>query len=157
MSHPPPRAVDTSVAVPLLVASHEAHDAVRDWAAGRELRLSGHALAETYAVLTRLPGDARVRPDDAVLLIEDGFADPLSLSGAVATRAPRELARRGVAGGATYDGLVALAAREHDATLATRDARARPTYDAVGVRVEVVDDRRGPAFPSDRGVAPPSA
>jgi predicted nucleic acid-binding protein len=44
----------------------------------------------------------------------------------------------GVAGGAVYDGLVALAAKEHGLALATRDARARGTYDAVGVDVILV-------------------
>jgi len=48
------------------------------------------------------------------------------------------LSRIGIAGGAVYDGLVALAAREHGMSLATRDARARGTYDAVGVKVIVV-------------------
>jgi toxin FitB len=33
---------------------------------------------------------------------------------------------------------VALAAKEHGAALATRDVRARGTYDAVGVEVIVV-------------------
>lgn len=131
-------AVDTSVAVPLLVASHRAHAAVVSWAAGRTLRLSGHALHETYAVLTRLPGDARVCAADAVAVIVDNFGDPLVLSSSAVRGAPQELAKLGVAGGATYDGLVALAARERDAVLATRDARARPTYEAVGVRVEVL-------------------
>jgi toxin FitB len=48
------------------------------------------------------------------------------------------LSRIGIAGGAVYDGLVALAAKEHGATLATRDARARGGYDAVGVKVIIV-------------------
>ena len=72
-------AVDTSVAVPLLVASHEAHQAVRLWARGRSLALSGHALAEIYAVLTRLPGDARVSPSDAVMLIDENFSGDVLL------------------------------------------------------------------------------
>jgi len=38
---------DTSVAIPLLIASHQAHDAISAWAVGRSLGLSGHALAET--------------------------------------------------------------------------------------------------------------
>ena len=46
--------------------------------------------------------------------------------------------RLGIAGGAVYDALVALAAKERGAALATRDARARNTYDAVGVKVIVV-------------------
>ena len=137
-------AVDTSVAVPLLVAAHQAHEAVKTWARGRSLSLSGHALAETYSVLTRLPGDARVEPADAVALIDDNFAEQLVLSAAWCRRARlrpghREFARLAVAGGATYDGLVALAARQHGALLATRDARARATYEAVGVTVVVVD------------------
>ena len=73
-------AVDTSVAVPLLVASHRQHRMVAQWAKGRILGLSGHALAETYSVLTRLPGDARVDPADAVALIDDNFAQSFPLS-----------------------------------------------------------------------------
>jgi len=49
-------AVDASVAIPLLVRNHSAHATVSRWKRGRELALSGHALVETYAVLTRLPG-----------------------------------------------------------------------------------------------------
>lgn len=50
----------------------------------------------------------------------------------------RELASRSIAGGAVHDGLVAAAARASDLTLATRDARARETYEAVGARVVLV-------------------
>ena len=53
-------------------------------------------------------------------------------------RLPDTLSRLGIAGGAVCDALVALAAKEHGAALATRDARARGTYDAVGVEVIVV-------------------
>lgn len=113
---------------------------VAKWAKGRILGLSGHALAETYSVLTRLPGDARVAPADAVALIDDNFPDSLPLGARVARAAHREFARRGIAGGATYDALVALAAREHHAVLFTRDARARATYEALGVDTEVLVD-----------------
>lgn len=133
-------AVDTSVAVPLLVASHPRHAIVATWAKGRKLGLCGHALAETYAVLTRLPGDARVLPADAVVLIDENFAEPLQLGARAARTAHREFARKGIAGGATYDGLVALAAREHGAVLVTRDARARSTYEAFGVSTQVLAD-----------------
>jgi hypothetical protein len=51
----PALATDTSVAGPLLVQTHAAHAAVVRWWAGRDVALSGHALVETYAVLTRLP------------------------------------------------------------------------------------------------------
>ena len=131
----PALAVDTSIAVPLLVETHPMNDAMLAWATGRSLVLAGHAAAETYAVLTRLPGDARLAPEDAVLLVEDRFAPPHELSIAPEEGLPRRLARVGVVGGATYDAMVAMAALEHDAVLATRDARARDTYERVGARV----------------------
>lgn len=101
------------------------------------LGLSGHALAETYSVLTRLPGDARVDPADAAVLIDENF-EFLPLGVRAARAAHREFARRGIAGGATYDGLVALAAREHGAEIVTRDMRARSTYEALGVATRVL-------------------
>jgi toxin FitB len=131
-------AVDTSVAVPLLVRSHHDHAAVVRWWNGQEIALAGHALAETYSVLTRLPGDARLTAADAARLLSARFSAPLVLSSSRTRTLPDTLARLGIAGGAVYDALVALAAKEHGATLATRDARARGTYEAVGVTVIVV-------------------
>lgn len=132
-------ALDTSVAIPLLVATHRAHIAVSRWCDGRDVALSGHALAETYSVLTRLPGDVRLAPADAARLIGERFAAPLLLAPDAAARLPEVLGELGIAGGAVYDALVALAALEHGADLATRDARAKATYDAIGVRVTVAD------------------
>ena len=131
-------AIDTSVAVPLLVRSHQHHAEVVRWWDGQELALSGHALAETYSVLTRLPGDARLAAEDAARLLDARFTTPLTLSGPRAQTVHAILSRLGIAGGAVYDGLVALAAREQGVALATRDARARGTYDAVGVKVVLV-------------------
>ncbi len=51
---------------------------------------------------------------------------------------PQILSQFGISGGAVYDGMVALAAVQANYVLATRDARAKLTYDAVGVRVEIV-------------------
>jgi toxin FitB len=131
-------AVDTSVAIPLLVRSHHDHAAVVRWWGGQDVALTGHALAETYSVLTRLPGDARLAAADAARLLTARFSAPLVLSSSRTRKLPDTLARLGIAGGAVYDALVALAAKEHGAALATRDARARGTYDAVGVEVIVV-------------------
>ena len=131
-------AVDTSVAVPLLVRSHQHHSVVARWWDGQQLTLSGHALAETYSVLTRLPGDARLSAEDAARLLDARFEPPLVLGGPGAQDVHNTLSRLGIAGGAVYDGLVALAAKEHGLALATRDARARGTYDAVGVKVILV-------------------
>jgi toxin FitB len=131
-------ALDTSVAIPLLVRSHHHHEAVVRWWNGQDVALAGHALAETYSVLTRLPGDARLAPADAARLLTARFSAPLVLTSSRTRKLPDTLARLGIAGAAVYDALVALAAKEHGAVLATRDARARGTYDAVGVTVIVV-------------------
>jgi len=130
-----PLALDTSVAVPLLVTTHQHHAAVVSWWDGREIALSGHALVETYSVLTRLPGDVRLAPVDAARLLKERFSAPLVLGKPAASRIAETLGRLGIAGGAVYDALVALAAAEHGATLATRDGRAKATYETVGVRI----------------------
>ena len=131
-------AVDTSVAVPLLMQTHREHIAVQRWRGGRTLALSGHAVAETYSVLTRLPGDSRLEPEDAARLMAERFGPPLLLGRRTAQRLPEVLSRLSIAGGAVYDALVALAAKEHGCDLATRDARAKGTYESVGARVIVV-------------------
>lgn len=131
-------ALDTSVAVPLLVQTHSAHRPIVDWWQGRPVTLSGHALIETYAVLTRLPGDVRVSAADAARLLSERFEAPVLLKASDARRLPEWLAGLDIAGGAAYDAIVALAAATNNCVLATRDARALATYQAVGVEVEVV-------------------
>ena len=105
--------------------------------------LSGHAAVETYAVITRLPAGIRLSAADAVGLIEDRFVDVLTLSAPPECRLHAELADRGVVGGSTDDALVAAAARENDAVLATRDARARSTYELLGTEALVVGPTSG--------------
>ena len=126
-------ALDTSVAVPLLVRRHQWHSAARSVVAGLNVCLTGHSQAETYSVLTRLPGDARVDPQDAARLLSVGFERPLLLDGAVIERLPAVLAEQQIAGGAVYDALVGLATVGVDVTLLTRDRRAAATYTALGV------------------------
>lgn len=130
-------ALDTSVSIPLLVQQHREHAAIVRWLDGRNVVLSGHAVAETYSVLTRLPGDLRLSPVDAARLLDDWFGAPLVLGADTTARLPEVLSALGVAGGAVYDALVGLAAVEHDASLATRDGRAKATYEIVGARVVV--------------------
>ncbi len=131
-------ALDTSVAVPLLVRSHAAHAAVRAAIGGRPAVLTGPSQAETYSVLTRLPGDARVAPADAARLLQANFGPAVVLDPATVAGLPRVLAALGLAGGAVYDAMVALAAKQQAVALCTRDARALGTYAAVGVEVEVI-------------------
>ncbi len=48
------------------------------------------------------------------------------------------LQQLGVAGGATYDGLIAITAAAADARLTTLDTRALAIYERVGVEFELV-------------------
>ncbi|WP_336671261.1 PIN domain-containing protein [Tsukamurella sp. USMM236] len=126
-------AVDTSVAVALLFAEHDHHAAVAAWAKGKRLALSGRALAETYSVLTRLPGEHRLTPDDAARLIDDSFPEKFALPPAAGAEVHHRCVETNIAGGQVYDALVAFAALDNGAVLATRDGRARGTYNAIGV------------------------
>jgi len=130
--------VDTSLAVPLVLASHEAHESVNASIGGRSVALAGHAAHETYAVLTRLPGDARLSPRDAVRLLNERFEPPVVLDAESARAASGILADQEIAGGATYDGLIALAARSSGRPLASRDRRAESTYRRLGLDVELL-------------------
>lgn len=136
-------AVDTSAAVALIMSSHVAHRAVRRQLRGNDLVLTQHSLAETYSVLTRLPGDARVSPADAVRLMDANFGPPALVPATTAAAIPRLLAELNIVGGAVYDGLVGLAAKSSGLPLATRDLRAAATYTALGVEVIEIIDHNG--------------
>lgn len=130
--------VDTSVAVALVVADHEHHDAASEALAGRSLGLAGHAAFETFSVLTRLPPPARRTPVAVARLLEAGFPHTRFLGGAAAASLLAGLPSRGIAGGSVYDALVGAAAAEHELPLATRDSRALEIYRALEVRVELL-------------------
>lgn len=137
-----PVALDTSTAIPYVLASHPAHRHVRARLRGIVPVLTAHSLVETYSVLTRLPGDARLLPVDATRLIDAAFpGDTATLAPEQTDRLPALLAPLGIAGGAVYDALVALAAIEAGALLLTRDRRAAGTYAALASPVEFVPDR----------------
>jgi predicted nucleic acid-binding protein len=131
-------AVDASVAVPLVVSNHRAHPGVVRWWDGRPVALSAHALVETYSVLTRLPGDARLSAADAATVLGERFEAPLLLADDDAARLPQLLAAKGIAGGAVYDAIIGMAALGKGCVLATRDARAAGTYQLIGATIEVV-------------------
>ena len=129
--------LDTSAAVALVVEDHEAHAATLDAVRGRRLGLAGHAWFETYSVLTRLPGGLRRSPADVAALLAHDFPATAFLAEEVAAALGPELARRGISGGAVYDALVGAASRQHGRSLLSGDARARPIYEALGVRVRL--------------------
>ncbi len=130
--------LDTSTAIALVVEDHEAHVATRAAVRGRRLGLAGHAWFETFSVLTRLPADRRRTPADAVRVLATNFPESQFIPETAAAGLGAELARLGIAGGAVYDALVAIAARHHRRPLLSRDRRARPIYDALGVELEVL-------------------
>lgn len=78
-------------------------------------------------------------PRAALAYLEQFTANPpIGIAPADHPAALRELAELGVSGGALYDGLVALAAREANKPLFTNDPRAVHTYDRCGVEYSLV-------------------
>ncbi len=130
--------LDTSTAIALILEDHEAHASTVDAVRGRQLGLAGHAWFETYSVLTRLPAGLRRSPADAYRILARNFPASAFVGEVEAADFARELARLGISGGAVYDALVGAAARQHRRLLASRDARARPVYEALGVETEVI-------------------
>jgi len=130
--------VDTSVAVPIVVADHEGHAETLDVVHGYRLGLAGHAWFETYSVLTRLPPGARRSPSMVRAIMKADFPESRFLDPDAAARLGEELADLGIAGGSVYDALVGAAARVHDLPLLSRDRRARGTYEQLGVDVRFI-------------------
>lgn len=126
-------ALDTSVAVPLLVPRHPDHQLACAAMKEATIAMTGHSQAETYSVLTRLPGDARLAPVDAARLLTTGFEKPLLLEPTTVADLPSILAAHQVSGAAVYDAMVGLATVGTGVTLLTRDRRAAATYSALGI------------------------
>lgn len=131
-------ALDTSVVVAAFASWHEGH-ASSVAAVARRPRLPAHVFVEAYSVLTRLPPPHRAPPDVVEAFLRERFpAAPLALPGPVQRNLVGLAARAGLFGGAIYDALVAATVKRAAATLLTRDRRAIPAYEAVGVRYELV-------------------
>lgn len=132
-------AIDTSVAVAYLDAGHSAHQVCTEFLSGKTAVLAGHAAFESFAVLTRLPGDAQVSPVDAITALRTAFGEPLWLPIEAQNSLFARLGTSGMSGSAVYDALVGEAARVNELTLITRDRRALPTYRFLGVDFIVVE------------------
>jgi predicted nucleic acid-binding protein len=127
------KAADSSVTIAALLNDHPAHDAAADALAECKTTIA-HVAIETYSVLTRLPGPDRVDAKIAATVLDKRLAATYAtLDADKYASAPARLAAAGVSGGATYDGLIALTALEHDLELITRDRRAERTYRALNV------------------------
>jgi predicted nucleic acid-binding protein len=127
-------AADSSVLVPAILADHEFHDACFE-SAGLVDAAIGHALVDTYAVLTRLPQPYTVPAVQASSALRSYSAHVLVLPGdELADTIARFVIAR-VSGGSTYDALIAASAAHHGASLLTRDERAAEIYERVGAEV----------------------
>ena len=131
-------ALDTSVVVAAFASWHEGHTAAVK-ALARRPRLPAHVIVETYSVLTRLPPPHLSPAGVAAAFLRERFpGGPLTLPGTAQRDLVAFAARAGLIGGAIYDALIAATAKRAGATLLTRDRRAVPAYEAVGVRYEFV-------------------
>lgn len=97
-----------------------------------------HTLLEAYSVLTRSPSPFRISSDIAHAWLNAQFTGEVSLPERSHLTTLATLRELGVSGGAVYDGLIALTALRHRATLITLDKRAINTYAKVGVRYELL-------------------
>jgi hypothetical protein len=132
-------ACDTSVAVAALDPTHEAHPVCRRALVELRPALAGHAMFETYSVLTRLPLPLRLSAGQAAAVLAAAFPEDCWLD-ETGTRDLRErLAGLGIVGGSVYDALVGQASVTNHRTLLTRDRRAERTYRSLGVVYEFVD------------------
>ena len=90
-------------------------------------------------MLTRLPGGLAVPAATASDVLHRRFPGaPLRLAARDRRALVDVLAEADVAGGAAYDGLVALEAQAHGRTLVTLDHRAQRTYRRLGVSYRAV-------------------
>lgn len=138
MTHKPRRAVDSSVIIAAFASWHESHGPALQALSTRPA-LVAHCALEAYSVLTRLPAPHRVDSTLVAAMLEDAFKDvPIVLDAKTLASLPRELQKRGVARGSAYDGLIAMTAAAHGATLVTLDVRAEATYRKCGVAYELL-------------------
>ncbi|SJN12486.1 hypothetical protein FM113_15045 [Leucobacter sp. 7(1)] len=130
---------DTSVLVPALLPGHMQHRVCRT-AIRKVSVIPGHVLLESYRVLTTLPGRDRVTPFQAAAALDALPWDVVSPRDADPRALIRELARDGRPGGPVYDAHIAASCHAVGTTLLTRDRRAVPHYELVGLSYRLVSD-----------------
>jgi predicted nucleic acid-binding protein len=134
---------DTSVLVAGFVTGHRFHrEAVSALA---EVRAGGgliaHTIAETFSVLSAAGGVYRSDTPTVVAYLEQFLErpdSPIPLRPVAYREALEILVGAGRSGGAIYDALIALAARDAKATLVSFDRRAEATYELCGVEARML-------------------
>lgn len=138
--------VDTSCIVSAVCAWHKHHaqaaaEIERRLGAHQRLATAAHALAESYAVMTRFPAPHRLSPADALELLESNFisgARVVALDADGYRSLLRRAGKKGIAGGRTYDAIIAeCALKAKAAILLTFNAVHFAGLEAAGVRVVV--------------------
>jgi predicted nucleic acid-binding protein len=138
-------APDTSVLVAGFVTNHPFHAEAESVLpeVRKNGRLIAHTTAETFSVLSSSQGVYRIKPR-AVVDYLDEFVDrgvaPVQPRSGSYREALDLLLGAGRAGGAIYDALIALTARDAGATLVSLDRRAEPTYALCGVETRMLAD-----------------
>ena len=131
--NPVRRAVDSSVALAAIIEDDPQHQAA-GLALAESNRTIGHVAMETYSVITRIPPPLKLDAETAVSVIEARLPpERVALDATHGPPAIRRLAEAQISGGATYDGLIALTALDHEIELISRDRRAARVYRALGV------------------------
>jgi predicted nucleic acid-binding protein len=114
--------LDTSVLVAAFYGDHQHHAASIALFAGQKKSTgatAAHCLAEVYAVVTGMPGKNRASPHEALLFLGDvrERLTLVSLDEDEYVRMIEQAAIGGIAGGATYDALIARCALKAKAKL----------------------------------------
>src|SRR5713101_1797235 len=115
---------DTSCIIAAVCAWHEHHTRAAEeieqrLSHGEEMIVAAPALVEAYAVLTRLPPPHRLSPTDALTLLEGNFLDVpkvIALDGKSYRALLRQAPDTGIAGGRTYDAVIAACVAQAKAT-----------------------------------------
>lgn len=114
--------LDTSVLVAAIVEQHGDHS--RSFALLERVQngkddgvISAHSLAETYAILTKLPAPFRHSPEQALLSIEENILKHFKISSLASgdyAALIREAAAAGIQGGTIYDAVLMKSAGKAD-------------------------------------------
>jgi len=131
--------------VALVSAWHERHAKVlaeveRRLDDGETLVIAGHALLESFSVLTRLPAPHRLSGADARAVLEASFgeAEITALTGAGYRALLRHATDAGITGGRAYDALIGECALRAKATsLLTLNERDFAAYQVRGLTIAV--------------------
>src|SRR5215831_12081218 len=95
--------------------SSSRHEIQQQFEKGARLIVVCPALVEAYAVLTRLPAPHRLSPADAWTLLQANFVEPAmlaTLTGEEYAALLGRLAKEGLAGGRTFDAVIAACAQD---------------------------------------------